>query len=38
VRSPTAATGYRVATLARLPLQLPLVLWALSVRRAAGRP
>jgi uncharacterized membrane protein len=28
----------RWIALARLPLQVPLVLWALSVRRRAGRP
>jgi uncharacterized membrane protein len=38
LRSPRASTAYRAATLARLPLQLPLVLWALSVRRRAARP
>ena len=38
MRSPRASTGYRVGTLVRLPLQLPLVLWALSVRRRAARP
>jgi uncharacterized membrane protein len=38
VRSPRASGTYRAATLARLPLQLPLVLWALSVRRRAARP
>lgn len=29
------SVGARVAALARLPLQLPLVLWALRIRRAA---
>jgi uncharacterized membrane protein len=31
------STAYRVGTLLRLPMQLPLILWALRVRRAAGR-
>ena len=30
-------TGERVATYARLPLQLPLVVWAWKVSRASGR-
>ncbi|WP_460458455.1 DoxX family protein [Angustibacter peucedani] len=39
VRSERASTAYRAGTLARLPLQVPLVLWALGVRRrAGGRP
>jgi uncharacterized membrane protein len=38
LRSPRTSTAYRAATLVRLPLQLPLVLWALSARRRAGRP
>ena len=36
VRSPRATTGYRAVTLARLPLQVPLVRWALRVARDAG--
>ncbi len=36
----TAGHGnlYRALTYARLPLQVPLVLWAVSVARRAGRP
>ncbi|WP_426566754.1 DoxX family protein [Angustibacter sp. McL0619] len=34
-RSDRAGRGYQVGTLARLPLQAPLVAWALSVGRAA---
>jgi uncharacterized membrane protein len=37
LRSPRASGAYRAVTLARLPLQLPLILWALSVRRRAVR-
>lgn len=37
VRSDTASTAYRAATLARLPLQVPLVLWARRVARQARR-
>lgn len=37
VRSPRASAAYRALTLARLPLQVPLVLWALRVaRRGVG--
>lgn len=36
VRSPKASTAYRAVSLARLPLQVPLVRWALRVSRAAG--
>jgi uncharacterized membrane protein len=32
-----AAPAVRAATLARLPMQVPLVLWALKVRRYAAR-
>lgn len=35
LRSDHAGTLTQVITLARLPLQVPLVLWALSVRRTA---
>jgi uncharacterized membrane protein len=35
LRSDRASTLTQVLTVARLPLQVPLVLWALSVRRAA---
>lgn len=34
VRSPRASTAYRAVALARLPLQVPLVRWALRVSRA----
>lgn len=34
LRSPRASTGYRLATVARLPLQVPLVAWAVAVARA----
>lgn len=37
LRSDTAGPAAQVVTLARLPLQVPLVLWALGVRRAARR-
>lgn len=30
------STAYRVGTMLRLPLQVPLIAWALRVRRAAG--
>jgi uncharacterized membrane protein len=36
VQSSRASTGYRAATLARLPLQGPLVAWALRIAREAG--
>ena len=36
VRSPRASTAYRAAALARLPLQVPLVRWALQVSRTAS--
>ncbi len=36
VRSSRASTGYRAGTLARLPLQAPLVAWALRLAREAG--
>jgi uncharacterized membrane protein len=32
-----AAPAVRAATLARLPMQVPLVIWALKVRRSAAR-
>lgn len=32
------SSAYRAGTLLRLPMQLPLILWALKVRRAAARP
>jgi uncharacterized membrane protein len=35
-RSDSAA--YRAGTLLRLPMQMPLILWALRVRRDASRP
>ena len=39
LRSDTASSLTQAITLARLPLQVPLVLWALSVRRrATSRP
>ncbi len=34
---PRASAAARVATAVRLPMQVPLVLWALAVRRSAGR-
>ena len=37
VRSPRASTGYRAVALARLPLQVPLVRWALRVAAASRR-
>lgn len=36
VRSPKASTAYRAAALGRLPLQVPLVRWALRVARSQG--
>jgi uncharacterized membrane protein len=36
MRSQRASTGYRAGTLARLPVQAPLVAWALRVAREAG--
>jgi uncharacterized membrane protein len=36
MRSSRASSGYRAGTLARLPLQLPLVAWALRVAREAN--
>jgi len=36
MRSSRTSTGYRAGTLARLPLQVPLVGWALRVAREAG--
>jgi uncharacterized membrane protein len=38
LRSTRASTGYLVGTLARLPVQLPLVAWALRIAREAGQP
>jgi uncharacterized membrane protein len=38
LRSSRASRGYRAATLARLPLQAPLVAWAVRVAREAARP
>jgi uncharacterized membrane protein len=32
-----AAPAVRAATLARLPMQVPLVIWALKIRRSAAR-
>lgn len=37
LRSSRATTAYRAVALARLPLQVPLVLWALRVARAGER-
>jgi uncharacterized membrane protein len=37
VRSPKASDGYRAGTLIRLPLQVPLVLWALRIARGSRR-
>jgi uncharacterized membrane protein len=36
MRSSRASSGYRAGTLARLPLQLPLIAWALRVAREAS--
>ena len=36
LRSSEASTAYQVGTLARLPLQLPLIAWAESVRRRSS--
>lgn len=36
LRSSRASTGYRAGTLARLPVQVPLVAWAVRVAREAG--
>ena len=36
VRSSRASTGYQAATLVRLPIQAPLVAWALRIAREAG--
>jgi len=33
LQSDTASTAYQLGVLARLPLQLPLIAWAVSVRR-----
>jgi uncharacterized membrane protein len=38
VRSPRAGTAMRAISLARLPLQVPLVLWALRVARQEITP
>lgn len=38
LRSERAPGWYRAVALGRLPLQLPLVAWALRVASAAGRP
>ena len=38
VRSPRASTRTKVLTLARLPLQVPLVVWALDVAGDAPAP
>jgi uncharacterized membrane protein len=38
LRSPRSSAPYRIGSLARLPLQLPLVGWALRLAREAGRP
>lgn len=38
LRSARTSRSYRVATVARLPLQAPLVAWAVRVAREAGRP
>jgi uncharacterized membrane protein len=37
LRSAEASTTYRAITVSRLPLQVPLVLWALAIRRRAGQ-
>ena len=36
IRSPRASAAYRVGSLARLPLQFPLIGWALRLAREAG--
>jgi uncharacterized membrane protein len=36
MRSSRASTSYRAGTLARLPVQVPLIAWALRVARNAG--
>jgi uncharacterized membrane protein len=36
MKSSRASAGYRTGTLARLPVQLPLIAWALRVARQAG--
>ena len=36
MRSSRASAGYRAGTLVRLPVQVPLVVWALRVARDAG--
>ncbi len=38
LRSPRASTGTKALTLARLPLQVPLVRWALAVADGAEQP
>lgn len=38
LESDLAGTAYTVATLARLPLQLPLVWWAVRVAQRSGTP
>jgi len=38
LRSSRVSSGYRAVTLARLPLQAPLVVWALRVARGMGEP
>jgi uncharacterized membrane protein len=38
LRSSRVSGRYRAATLVRLPLQAPLVAWAMRVAREAGRP
>jgi uncharacterized membrane protein len=35
LRSDTASTAYQLGALARLPVQLPLIAWAVSIRRRA---
>lgn len=37
VRSPRAGTAYQAVSLLRLPVQVPLVLWALDVSGRVGR-
>lgn len=38
LRDPSASPAYRVGSVLRLPVQVPLVLWALAVARGTGGP